>query len=284
VHPPIAVAAWQGAHQTLSLGHVSPRRRPFLTARWTDLVVANFEVDPATLRDRVPQGTTLDRFAGRTYVSLVAFLFEDTRLLGALPAPPSPTFEEINLRFYVKREEREGARRAVCFVKEVVPSRLVAWTARVVYDEPYERRPTHRACKLNDPSNPTLGGTFEYGWTSPLGEHRVSATTRGALRALVPGSLEEFILEHYWGYTQRRDDTTSEYEVRHPPWRYWDVGSFEMDPRIGAFYGSPFVDRLREPSSVFVAEGSDIAVYPGRTLDPAGRLVAEGLTGGEGGT
>jgi uncharacterized protein len=262
---------------------VSPRRRPFLTARWTYLVVANFEVDPSILRDRVPQGTTLDRFAGRTYVSLVAFLFEGTRLFGALPAPPSPTFEEINLRLYVNREQPEGARRAVCFVKEVVPSRLVAWTARVVYDEPYERHATRSARRFNDPSNPSLGGSFEYGWTSPLGEHRVSATTRGDLRALTSGSLEEFILEHYWGYTHRRDGTTSEYEVRHPPWRYWDVASFEMDPQIGAFYGSPFVDLLREPSSVFVAEGSEIAVYPGRTLDPGGRLVAEGLTGRKGG-
>jgi uncharacterized protein YqjF (DUF2071 family) len=241
-------------------------RRPFLTARWTNLIVANFEVDPGVLADLVPAGTSLDSFDGRTFVSLVAFEFEDTRLFGALPAPPSPTFEEINLRFYVKREARGGARRAVVFVREVVPSRLVAWVARTLYDEPYERHPTHRVLTWHDPTDPSKGGHFEYGWKSPLGDHRVVATTERTPKPLVKGSLQEFILEHYWGYTQRHDGTTREYEVRHPPWRYWDVASFQMDGQIGVFYGPPFVGLLGKPHSVFVAEGSEIAVLPGHTL------------------
>jgi uncharacterized protein len=242
-------------------------RRPFLTARWTNLVVANFEVDPGLLADRVPTGTTLDAFEGHTFVSLVAFKFEDTRLFGAVPTLPSPTFEEINLRFYVKRAAKSGPRRAVCFVREIVPSRFVAWVARTIYDEPYERHPTSSAVTLHDPSQPSRGGRFEYAWKSEHGAHRMIATTEETPRPLVKGSLEEFILEHYWGYTQRHDGTTSEYEVRHPPWRYWNVASFEADAQIGAFYGPPFVTLLGTPHSVFVAEGSEISVLPGHALE-----------------
>jgi len=245
---------------------MEPERRAFLTARWSNLVVANFEVDPALLADRVPARTSLDAFDGRTFVSLVAFKFEDTRLFGAIPTPPSPTFEEINLRFYVRRESSDGARRAVCFVREVVPSRFVAWVARAVYDEPYERHPTESAVTLHDPTDSTRGGHFEYAWESSLGRHRVAATTEGPLTTHVAGSLEEFILEHYWGYTQRHDGTTSEYEVRHPPWRYWKVARFETDPQVGAFYGAPFVTALGAPHSVFVAEGSAVSVFSGHAL------------------
>jgi uncharacterized protein YqjF (DUF2071 family) len=245
---------------------------PFLTARWVNLVVANYVVDPALLHGRAPPGTVVDAFEGRTFVSLVAFKFEDTRLFGAIPTPPSPTFEEVNLRFYVRRDMEGGPRRAVAFVREVVPSRLVAWVARTLYEEPYEQHRTESAALLHDPADPASGGRFSYGWESKLGRHSVAATTAGALSPLAPGSVEEFILEHYWGYTSRRDGTTSEYEVRHPPWRYWRVASYEQDPQIGAFYGEPFTSALASPHSVFVAAGSEVAVFSGHTLPVDGSV------------
>src|SRR5687767_12896078 len=111
--------------------------RKFLTARWEDLIVANYEVDPALLATRVPVGTEIDLHEGKCFVSLVGFMFRDTRVLG-LPVPFHINFEEVNLRFYVKRQVGDELRRAVCFVKEIVPRIAISTVARALYGEPYE--------------------------------------------------------------------------------------------------------------------------------------------------
>ena len=58
----------------------------FLTARWEHLVLLNYVCPAALLEPLVPAGTTLDRWDGDVLVSLVGFLFSDTRLLG-VPVP-----------------------------------------------------------------------------------------------------------------------------------------------------------------------------------------------------
>src|SRR6478752_5561862 len=113
--------------------------RKFLTARWQDLIMANYEVDPSLLASRVPAGTELDLEDGKCFVSLVGFMFLDTRVLG-IPIPFHVNFEEVNLRFYVKREVEGEVRRGVCFIKEIVPRWAIATAARVLYGEPYESR------------------------------------------------------------------------------------------------------------------------------------------------
>src|SRR5688572_29057707 len=110
--------------------------RPFLTARWTDLFLATYAVPPALLEPRLPPGLALDTRDGQAFVSLVAFQFLDTRVLG-IPWPGYRHFAELNLRFYV----RQGTERGVVFLREFVPQRFVAWVARWVYNEPYLAAP-----------------------------------------------------------------------------------------------------------------------------------------------
>src|SRR5438132_9933153 len=111
-------------------------RRPFLTARWSNLAILTWEVPPALLEPHLPAGLELDRRDGRAVASLVAFDFLDTRVLG-VPWPGYRDFPEVNLRFYV----RHGAQRGVVFVREFVPSRLVALLARLLYHEAYAAIP-----------------------------------------------------------------------------------------------------------------------------------------------
>ena len=111
-------------------------KRPFLTAQWRHLAILNYLVEPSLLGGLVPRGTELDAWQGRTYVSVVGFLFLNTRILG-VPVPFHRHFEEVNLRFYVRREAEDGWRRGVVFVKELVPKRAIAWVARAVYNENY---------------------------------------------------------------------------------------------------------------------------------------------------
>jgi uncharacterized protein YqjF (DUF2071 family) len=240
----------------------------FLTAEWRHLVLLNWAVDPALLQPRVPAGTELDTWDGQTYVSVVGFLFLETRVLG-LAVPFHRNFEEVNLRFYVRRRHPDGDRRAVTFVREIVPRLAVATAARVLYNEAYVALPMrHRVDLTPRGDGITDGGTVEYGWSTGGRWNAVGATVAGTPRPLVPGSHEEFIAEHYWGYARgRRPGSTVEYRVLHPPWRVWQTASAALDADAGASFGAAFGDVLRRPpDTAFVAEGSPVAVYHGRRL------------------
>ncbi len=110
----------------------------------------NYEVDPALLSCCVPQGTSLDSFQGKTYVSLVGFRFCRTKLIGHFPIPFHTNFDEVNLRFYVRRKENGEERRGVVFIAEVVPKRAIATTARVLYGENYVCLPISTGLKAMD--------------------------------------------------------------------------------------------------------------------------------------
>lgn len=233
--------------------------RPFLTAEWRSLAMLNYEIDPAVLRPLVPRGTELDAFEGRTLVSVVGFLFLDTRVLG-VPVPFHRDFEEVNLRFYVRRRDTEGWRRAVVFVRELVPRRAIAWLARALYNEPYRALPMRHRVDL-------ATGEVTYEWRHAGRWHRIEAETVGAPTLPAPGSEEEFVTEHYWGYTAQRDGGCKEYRVEHPPWPAWQVRRARLDCDIARLYGPPFAEALSaRPRSAFVAEGSAVTVYAGRRL------------------
>jgi hypothetical protein len=230
----------------------------FLTAEWRDLVMLNYEVDPAALRPLVPAGTELDTWEGTLYASMVGFLFLDTRVLG-IPIPFHRDFEEVNLRFYVRRRGPEGWRRGVVFVKEIVPRWAIATVARVVYNEQYEALPMrHRIAGAG------ADRSVEYGWKHRGRWCRIAATTHGEPAALTPGSEAEFITEHYWGYAGQRGGGTVEYRVEHPSWRVWPAAAHALEVDAGALYGPAFAEALAAPPrSAFVAEGSPIVVRRG---------------------
>lgn len=232
----------------------------FLTAEWRDLVMLNYEVDPQVLARRVPPGTELDVWQGRTLVSLVGFRFLHTRVLG-VPIPFHRDFEEVNLRFYVRRKGPEGWRRGVVFVKEIVPKGAIAWVARTVYNENYVSLPMRHWVT---PPATNAEGVAGYGWRLDGSWYTLSARIQGVPAIPPPGSEEEFITEHYWGYALQRDGSALEYQVEHPQWAVWSAtGSlFEGDP--GALYGPEFGPFLTGPPlSAFVAVGSPVTVRKG---------------------
>jgi uncharacterized protein len=69
---------------------------PFLVARWRELAMLNYALDPGVLRDLVPDGCELDLFEGRCFVSVVGFMFLDVRVRG-MAVPFHTRFEEVNL-------------------------------------------------------------------------------------------------------------------------------------------------------------------------------------------
>lgn len=231
--------------------------RPFLTAEWRRLIMASFEVPAGLLAARVPPGTSLDLWQGIACVSVVAFQFLDTRVWG-FRIPAHRDFEEVNLRFYVRREHREGPRRGVVFIREIVPRRAIALAAKLLYNEPYITRPTRSSI---EPAR------FAYGWRGPGGWSGLEATVTGAPAAPAPDSLESFIAEQHWGYTAQADGGTLEYRVEHPRWAVWPGAAGGLTGDVGELAPGALGDGLRgTPMSLFVAEGSAVSVYRGQRL------------------
>lgn len=235
----------------------------FLTADWHHLVMLNYEVDPSILEERVPAGCELDAWSGRTFVSVVGFLFLHTRVLG-VPIPFHRNFEEVNLRFYVRRKARREWRRGVVFIKELVPRWAVAFFARALYGENYVSLPMRHV--LGDPADDPREVTFR--WRRGGRWEGLSAAITGA-PFLPPEDAEEtFITEHYWGYSRQRDGATVEYRVEHPRWNVWRAASASLDCDVAGLYGEEFAEPLSgPPSSAFVADGSAVVVRKGRRLD-----------------
>ena len=205
----------------------------FLTARWSHLLMLNHPVDPAVLRPLVPAGTELDDFQGTTFVSVVGFLFLDTRVKG-VPIPFHRDFEEVNLRFYVRRDVAGERRRGVVFVREFVPRRAIAFVARRVYGERYAAVPMQHELVSADAAGGT--GSLAYRWRTAAGWNSVAASFGGAAREATPGSREEFITEHYWGYAASRRGSL-EYRVEHPRWRLWDAREPALACDVATVYG-----------------------------------------------
>jgi uncharacterized protein YqjF (DUF2071 family) len=244
--------------------------RRFLTAEWRHLVMLNYEIDPAVLRPLVPRGTELDSWHDKTLVSIVGFRFLGTRVLG-LPIPFHRNFDEVNLRFYVRRQAGDESRRGVVFVKEIVPKLAIALVARWCYNENYVSLPMHSRIQTPDELN-GLVGTVEYGWGRHPKASSVRARFEGTPSRPEPGSEEEFITEHYWGYAAQQDGSAVEYRVQHPPWRVWRATDAHLDCDVSECYGGEFQQALGgRPTSTFVADGSEITVFRGERIPAKAR-------------
>jgi uncharacterized protein YqjF (DUF2071 family) len=241
---------------------MSRLERVFLSAEWLDLVVLNYEVEPSLLTRHVPPGTSLDSFNGRTYVSLVGFRFCRTKLLGRFPVPFHTDFDEVNLRFYVRRKAGSDHRRGVVFIAEVVPRRAIAITARLLYGENYTRLPMkHRIWSEGSTK------TAEYQWQVDGQWCRLSAQTIGPPQHPPAGSLEQFITEHYWGYSTQRSGGCLEYHVSHVPWQVWATAAARFEGDASGLYGREFGQVLqRRPDCAFVADGSPVIVFRGNRV------------------
>lgn len=241
------------------------KTKEFLTAEWRSLAMINYEIDPAILQPLVPRGTELDLWKGKAFVSEVGFLFLNTRVAGAA-IPFHRNFEEVNLRFYVRRKAEDGWRRGVVFIKEIVPRLAIAVVARAAYNENYVARRMWHGTDLSETSF-TKSGMIEYGWMERSGRNFLRVRATGWPEPLVAGSEEEFIAEHYWGYARQRDGGTVEYQVEHPSWRVWQVSEAEFDCDVERVYGAQFAEALRgKPGSAFVADGSPVIVRKGVRL------------------
>lgn len=219
----------------------------------------NYAVNPALLAGRVPPGTELDFFDGRAYVSVVGFRFLSTRVLG-LAIPLHQDFDEINLRFYVRRRAEDGWRRGVGFVRELVPKPAIALVARLGFCEPYTAvRMSHEV--RDDGAGLERRVCVAYGWRDGTGECSIRLRAQSDPAIPAAASVEQFIAEHYWGYGIDRRRRGLEYAVRHDPWRVWRAEDAAFAGSAARMYGPELAKAISgTPDSAFLAEGSAVSV------------------------
>lgn len=237
------------------LQNLLPCNMSFLTAEWKKLVMANYQVEKDVLLPYLPVGTELDIWNDKCYVSLIGFLFQNVRLLG-IKVPFHTNFEEVNLRFYVRYQDAGVWKRGVVFIKEIVPKFALSLVANTIYNEHYQTMPMKHSWEE------TAEDLFvAYSWKAKGFWQSLRVTAEKELSEIGTASETEFITEHYWGYARFNDRVTNEYEVKHPKWEQYLVKSYEIDVDFGLTYGDnfSFLNQI-PPSSVFLAEGSEISV------------------------
>ncbi|HTD42062.1 MAG TPA: DUF2071 domain-containing protein [Mucilaginibacter sp.] len=235
----------------------------FLSARWENLLMLNYEVDPDILKPYLPPFTELDLWQGKALVSMVGFLFRDTRVKG-IKWPFHVNFEEVNLRFYVRHFDGTEWKRGAVFVNEIVPKPLIVTIANTLYKEHYTAMPMrHSINRLSgDQTQYLYEWKFDGRWNNKLG-----GIVADRLSPIVPGSQEEFIFEHYWGYNKAGDNLTIEYQVEHIRWNAGTVTDIIFDADISKLYGKAFEPYLNvRPYSAFFADGSNVIVRAGRKI------------------
>ena len=239
-----------------------PAERVFLSAEWRNLVMLNYEIDRALVAAHVPRGTELDSFQGKVFVSLVGFRFLRTKLFGFTPLPFHTNFDEVNLRFYVRRRDGGEERRGVVFIREIVPRFAVAQLARLAYGENYA---CHRMRHTVRIAGEAIAA--EYQWQVGNAWCGLRAESSGAPALAQEGSIEQFITEHYWGYSAQRNGGCVEYHVSHEPWRVWKSTQAAFEGDAQSLYG---VDLgrvlLGPPDSAFIADGGPVLVFKGRVI------------------
>jgi uncharacterized protein YqjF (DUF2071 family) len=233
----------------------------FLEAEWRKLIMVNYAIDPKVLENYLPANTELDIWKGKCYVSLIGFMFLNTRVKG-IKFPFHVNFEEVNLRFYVKRNiEGEMSRRGVVFIREIVPKPILSFIANKLYKEHYVSMPMQHEWKQVEDA-----WKIAYKWKKEKW-YSCEVQVSNELQPILEGSEEEFITEHYWGYSKLSENKTLEYRVNHPRWEIYPVNSYSIEVDFKALYGQDFeLLNHQLPDSVFLAEGSEIQVFNYRNI------------------
>ncbi len=231
-------------------------RQAFLTAYWKNLIFINYEADAAVLLPYLPKGTEPDFYNGKCLVSLVGFLFLSTKVRG-IGFPFHRNFEEFNLRFYVRRKEGASYKRGVVFIKEIVPRRMITWVADWLYGEPYYYHRMKHELKETE-----SGLQVSYSFLANKKWNKIEVMTDKRSQSLLTGTEEEYITEHYWGYTKTRNGNTSEYNVQHPQWNIHPVQNCNVNIDTAFLYGKQWHEYLSaKPVSAFMADGSPVTIF-----------------------
>ena len=232
---------------------IPERRRPTLTARWTNLALLTYEVEEAVVRPYLPEGVEPDVVAGQALVSLIAFDFVDTRIRGRR-IPGFVDFPEVNFRTYVRQGDRQG----VVAIRELVPSPLAAAVGRLRFNEPFRSTPMEsRTASMGDEL------VVEHRWRWKDRRYFVRMTADQASAPSTQEGPAHHLLGRRWAFGTSRHGEPIVLRVEHPHWALRPVRTVDFEVDFAALYGPEWaVLNERRPSSTLLAVGSPVSIFP----------------------
>ena len=240
-----------------------------VTATWRDLAVLAYEADSGALQQRLPRGLSLDLWQGKCLVSLVGLRFLNSKVLG-IPLPFFGSYPEVNFRFYVRRDAGQELRHGVVFIRQVVPHRLTALTARLIYHEQFAAMKLSCSAGINSGEAPAGGSSLprvEYGWSGHGGEGHMAVWDLQPPALPQPDSIEEFVTQRHWGYGAQPDGSTLEYRVSRPTWEVSQARQSALGSTGEPWFGAEFDHALRgTPICALYAQGSEASIHRGVKL------------------
>ena len=185
-------------------------QRPWLMGQtWRDLLFAHWELPPSELRALVPEPLELDERDGSAWLGITPFEVTGLRPRGAPPPPVVSRFLELNVRTYVRWDDRPG----ILFFSLDCTSTAAVAAARRGYLLPY-----FRAIATVERRGPQV--RFELERTDSSGgpaAWRATYGPTGPRLPIVDGSLERWLTERYCLYVVR-DGRVLRGDIHHPPW------------------------------------------------------------------
>ena len=237
------------------------QNRIFLKANWLRLASANYVVDPSILEKHIPNGTVLEAHNGKYFVSLVAFRYCETRLLN-VRVPYHNIFEEINLRFYVKREITPGNWRSeVAFTKLFFPKTALTLVAKHIYKENYETKKMRHNWSDNGNELFTSYGLKKNRW------HSFDLVSDKKSSPIFSNTSEDFFSKHYWGTSKINRKSCTIYKIDHPVWESHKVLRSNISFDFNTVFGAEFKHLTNtEPDSTHLFNGSKVLVHKKKTV------------------
>lgn len=195
-----------------------------MSQRWRDLLFAHWPVPVEVIRSQIPQRLEVETFDGAAWIAVVPFRMEAVRPRWLPAMPWLSSFPELNLRTYVRLENRPG----VFFFSLDAGNPVAVSLARRWFYLPYFRaRMTcspqgdgvvYRSERVHAGAP---GARFE-GHYGPVGDPFHA----------VPGTLEHFLTERYCLYASSASTSTGvggasgdldrgdlyRAEIHHAPW------------------------------------------------------------------
>ncbi|MDT0676041.1 YqjF family protein [Autumnicola musiva] len=230
-----------------------------LTCEWKKLAFANYIVSPKILESYLPKYTEIDFFHGKCFVSLVGFQFKNVAV-GGIKIPFHTSFEEVNLRFYVKHFNGKEWRQGVVFISEIVDKISLTILANNLLHESYQNMPMrHTEEKFAEFNKYGYFWRKENEW-----QHFKVSADKNPLN-VDKNSETEFLIQRLWGYGKHSEKVTNEYHVVHPLWQVYKVKNYSIKADFKLF-GNDFSHlNNAKPHSIILAEGSKTtAEYRGK--------------------
>jgi len=206
---------------------------------WNNAIFLHWQVELSELKKFVPKELEIDLFEEKPWVSVVAFTMEKIRLKNLPTFPPISDFDEINIRTYVKSNNKTG----VYFLSMEGGNSLSCKVAKGISELPYRfsniKRSKNKYESNNSQFNDKLNIQFEIG-------KEVTEKTK----------LEKWLTERY-ALFQDTEKSINKFEIHHVEWPINEIKLKNLEINYSKF------DKLikNEPNIIQYSKGVKVLAW-----------------------